>query len=112
MQLPHFQYFEFEAYADELEDIFRLTDRHEIPSLCVTYKRSLVTPGCDFLSKLFTEARKRSLSELIVSLDTELQVGFQLLSEIFQDWERPSAENVVVIVPRLKGFRLLRRVAQ
>ncbi|KAH7715517.1 hypothetical protein AAVH_17097 [Aphelenchoides avenae] len=57
-----------EAYADELEDIFRFTDRHDIRSLFVVYKRSLVTPGCDFLSTLFAEARKRQFSQFVVSL--------------------------------------------
>ncbi|KAH7701384.1 hypothetical protein AAVH_31482 [Aphelenchoides avenae] len=86
----------------------------------VFYKRSFVTPGCDFLSRVFAKARKRSLSVLTVSLanveakncDVQLQVGFQVLSEIFQDQEQPSAECLSVIVPRLKGFRLLRRVYQ
>ncbi|KAH7712175.1 hypothetical protein AAVH_20481 [Aphelenchoides avenae] len=109
-----------EAYAGELEDLFCFTDRHDIRSMHVFYKRSLVAPGCDFLSTLFAEARKCSLSRLTVSLefvkakncDIELQVGLQVLSEIFQDQERPSAERLTVIVPRLKGFRLLRRIDQ
>lgn len=41
-----------------------------------------------------------------------MQVGFQMLSEIFQDEKRPSAEHLTIIVPRLKGFRLLRRIYQ
>ncbi|KAH7712177.1 hypothetical protein AAVH_20483 [Aphelenchoides avenae] len=57
-----------EAYADELEGLFRFADRHDIRSMHVTYKRSLVAPGCDFLSTLFEEARKRQLSQLTVSL--------------------------------------------
>ncbi|KAH7713013.1 hypothetical protein AAVH_19624 [Aphelenchoides avenae] len=115
-----FMNLECEAYADELEDIFRFTDRHDIRSMHVIYKRSLLTPGCDFLSTLFAEARKRALSRLTVSLagvqakncDIERKVGFQVLSEIFQDQERPSAERLTVIVPRLKGFRLLQRIEQ
>ncbi|KAH7712084.1 hypothetical protein AAVH_20574, partial [Aphelenchoides avenae] len=100
-----------DVYADELEDLFRFTDQHNIRSLYVIYKRSLVTPGCDFLTTLFEEARKRSLSQLSVSLaDVKLQVGFQVLSEIFRDQERPSAEHLTVVVPRLKGFRLVQRI--
>ncbi|KAH7714333.1 hypothetical protein AAVH_18289 [Aphelenchoides avenae] len=47
-----------EAYAGELEDLFCFTDRHDIRPMHVFYKRSLVAPGCDFLSMLFGEARK------------------------------------------------------
>ncbi|KAH7712194.1 hypothetical protein AAVH_20500, partial [Aphelenchoides avenae] len=109
-----------EAYADELEDLFRFTDRHNIRSLYLIYKRSLVTPGCDFLSTLFAEARKLQLIQLTVAFESakvkncamELQVGFQVLSELYQDQERPSAENLTVVVPRLKGFRFLRRIDQ
>ncbi|KAH7701385.1 hypothetical protein AAVH_31483 [Aphelenchoides avenae] len=125
-----------EAYADELEDLFRFTGRHNIRSLYVIYKRSLVTPGCDFLSTLFVEARKLQLSQLTVAFESakvkncvssfprdvamfiytfqgmELQVGFQVLSELYQDQERPSAEDLTIVVPRLKGFRLLRRIDQ
>ncbi|KAH7714332.1 hypothetical protein AAVH_18288 [Aphelenchoides avenae] len=116
----HFTHLECEAYADELEDLFRFTDRYNIRSMHIFYKRSLVTPGCDFLSMLFGMSRKRQLSRLTVSLagvkakncGVELQVGLQVLSEIFQDQERPSAERLSIIVPRLKGFRLLRRIDQ
>ncbi|KAH7714327.1 hypothetical protein AAVH_18283 [Aphelenchoides avenae] len=108
------------AYTGELEDLFRFTDRHDIREMHVFYKRSLITPGCDFLSRVFAEARKCQLRRLTVSLagvkaencDMELQVGFQVLSEILQDQERPSAEHLTVIVPRLKGFRLLPRIYQ
>ncbi|KAH7707385.1 hypothetical protein AAVH_25374 [Aphelenchoides avenae] len=109
-----------EVYAGELEDIFRFTDRHDIRWLYVGYKRSFVGRGCDFLSMYFAEARKRSLNRFTVSLENEaakncnmeLQVGFRVLSELFQGQERPSAEYLMVIVPRLKGFRLLRRIYQ
>ncbi|KAH7712183.1 hypothetical protein AAVH_20489 [Aphelenchoides avenae] len=111
---------ECEVYNCELKDLFRFTDRHDIREVHVFYKRSLITPGCDFLSRVFAEARKRSLGALTVGLtsakaencDMELQVGLQVLSEIFQDQECPSAERLSVIVPRLKGFRLLQRIDQ
>ncbi|KAH7712193.1 hypothetical protein AAVH_20499 [Aphelenchoides avenae] len=113
-----FTHLKCEAYADELEDIFRFTDRHDVDSLVVFYKRSLVTPACDFLSRVFEEARKRSLRDLTVSLasaeakncNAELQVGLEVVRELYQDQERPSAESLTVIVPRLKGFRLLPRI--
>ncbi|KAH7703753.1 hypothetical protein AAVH_29069 [Aphelenchoides avenae] len=99
---------------------FVSTDGHHIASLVVIYKRSLVTPGCGFLSTLFAEARKRSLRRLKVSLasveakncDIELQVGFQVLSEILQDQERPSAEHLTVVVSHLKRFGLLHRIQE
>ncbi|KAH7714326.1 hypothetical protein AAVH_18282 [Aphelenchoides avenae] len=111
---------ECDVYDGELEGIFRFTDRHDIREMHVFYKRSLNTPGCDFLARVFAEARKRSLGALTVGLtsvkavncDMELQMGFQVLSEIFQDQKRPSAERLSVIVPRLKGFRLLQRIDQ
>ncbi|KAH7706815.1 hypothetical protein AAVH_25962 [Aphelenchoides avenae] len=116
----HFTELQCNVYAGELENLFRFADRHNIDGLGVIYKRSLVTPGCDFLSRVFAEARKRPLRRLLVSLasakaencDTELQVGFQVLSEIFQDQKRPSSKGLGVIVPRLKGFRLLQRIFQ
>ncbi|KAH7725282.1 hypothetical protein AAVH_07075 [Aphelenchoides avenae] len=100
-----------EAYADELVDLFRFTDRLDIRWMHVIYKRSLITPGRDFLSTLFAEARKRSLSTLTVSL-ASVKAKNCVLNEIIQDQKRPSAERLSVIVPRLKGFRLLRRIAQ